>query len=280
MLAYRHAFHAGNHADVLKHIVLVLVLRHLAAKEKGFRFVDTHGGAGGYSLQGRYARKHDEHARGIGALWTRDDLPAAVADYVELVRTFNPDGKLAQYPGSPSLALMLLRPQDELRAFELHPTEEKILRATLAGQRRASAVFGDGFTGLRSQLPPPTRRGAVLVDPSYEGTADYPKVVATMRDAVARFADGIYVVWYPQVSKLEAAQLPRRLAALAPKGWLHARLTVQEPDAQGFGLAGSGVFVLHPPHTLRAALAEVLPYLVDALGQSKDAGFLLDGVAP
>jgi 23S rRNA A2030 N6-methylase RlmJ len=190
MLAYRHAFHAGNHADVLKHIVLVLVLRHLAAKEKGFRFVDTHGGAGGYSLQGRYARKHDEHARGIGALWTRDDLPAAVADYVELVRTFNPDGKLAQYPGSPSLALMLLRPQDELRAFELHPTEEKILRATLAGQRRASAVFGDGFTGLRSQLPPPTRRGAVLVDPSYEGTADYPKVVATMRDAVARFADG------------------------------------------------------------------------------------------
>jgi 23S rRNA (adenine2030-N6)-methyltransferase len=280
MLAYRHAFHAGNHADVLKHIVLVLVLRHLAAKEKGFRFVDTHGGAGGYSLQGRYARKHDEHARGIGALWTRDDLPAAVADYVELVRTFNPDGKLAQYPGSPSLALMLLRPQDELRAFELHPTEEKILRATLAGQRRASAVFGDGFTGLRSQLPPPTRRGAVLVDPSYEGTADYPKVVATMRDAVARFADGIYVVWYPQVSKLEAAQLPRRLAALAPKGWLHARLTVQEPDAQGFGLAGSGVFVLHPPHTLRAALAEVLPYLVDALGQSKDAGFLLDGVSP
>jgi len=280
MLAYRHAFHAGNHADVLKHIVLVLVLRHLAAKEKGFRFVDTHGGAGGYSLQGRYARKHDEHARGIGALWTRDDLPAAVADYVELVRTFNPDGKLAQYPGSPSLALMLLRPQDELRAFELHPTEEKILRATLAGQRRASAVFGDGFTGLRSQLPPPTRRGAVLVDPSYEGTADYPKVVATMRDAVARFADGVYVVWYPQVSKLEAAQLPRRLAALAPKGWLHARLTVQEPDAQGFGLAGSGVFVLHPPHTLRAALAEVLPYLVDALGQSKDAGFLLDGVSP
>jgi len=173
VLAYRHAFHAGNHADVLKHVVLVLVLRHLAGKEKGFRFVDTHGGAGGYSLRGRYARKHDEYARGIGVLWTRDDLPAPVADYVELVRAFNPDGKLAQYPGSPSLALMLLRPQDELRAFELHPTEEKILRATLAGQRRASAVFGDGFSGLRSQLPPPTRRGAVLVDPSYEGTGDY-----------------------------------------------------------------------------------------------------------
>jgi len=129
-------------------------------------------------------------------------------------------------------------------------------------------------------LWPTTKRGVVLMDPSYEGHRDYSRVVASLRDALTRFVDGVYMVWYPQVSKLEAAQLPKRLEALAPKGWLHARLTVQEPDAQGFGLAGSGVFVLHPPHTLRAALAEVLPYLVDALGQSKDAGFLLDGVAP
>jgi 23S rRNA (adenine2030-N6)-methyltransferase len=279
MLAYRHAFHAGNHADVLKHIVLMLVLRHLAGKDKGFRFVDTHAGAGGYSLLGRYAQKKAEYERGIGALWTRDDLPAAVSDYVDLVRTFNPDGKLAQYPGSPSIALMLLRPQDELRAFELHPTEQKILRATLAGNRRATAIDGDGFEGLRSQLPPPTRRGAVLVDPSYEGNADYAKVVATLRDAVARFADGIHVVWYPQVSKVEAAGLPRRLAALAPKRWLHARLTVQEPDARGFGLAGSGVFVLNPPHTLQATLAAILPYLVDVLGQFAGANFLIDHVA-
>ncbi|MGZ8259816.1 MAG: 23S rRNA (adenine(2030)-N(6))-methyltransferase RlmJ [Caldimonas sp.] len=279
MLAYRHAFHAGNHADVLKHVVLVLVLRHLAAKDRGFRVVDTHAGAGGYSLVGRYAQKNAEHMRGIGALWTRGDLPAAVADYVDLVRRFNPDGKLAQYPGSPSLALMLLRPQDELHAFELHPTDEKILRAAIAGHRRASAIFGDGFEGLRSQLPPPTRRGAVLVDPSYEGNADYPKVVATLRDAVARFADGIYVVWYPQVSKVEAAELPRRLAALAPKGWLHARLTVQQPDARGFGLAGSGVLVLNPPHTLHAALAATLPYLVEVLGQFPGANFLIDRVA-
>jgi 23S rRNA (adenine2030-N6)-methyltransferase len=279
MLAYRHAFHAGNHADVLKHIVLMLVLRHLAGKDKGFRFVDTHAGAGGYSLLGRYAQKKAEYEGGIGALWTRDDLPAAVSDYVDLVRTFNPDGKLAQYPGSPSIALMLLRPQDELRAFELHPTEQKILRATLAGNRRATAIDGDGFEGLRSQLPPPTRRGAVLVDPSYEGNADYAKVVATLRDAVARFADGIHVVWYPQVSKVEAAGLPRRLAALAPKRWLHARLTVQEPDARGFGLAGSGVFVLNPPHLLQATLAAILPYLVDVLGQFAGANFLIDHVA-
>ncbi len=211
-------------------------------------------------------------------LWTRTDLPAPLADYVALVRRFNPDGVLAQYPGSPSLALQLLRPQDELRAFELHPTEQKILRATLAGQRRATVYDADGFTGLRSQLPPPTRRGAVLVDPSYEGNADYAKVVATLRDALARFADGIYVVWYPQVAKVEAAELPRRLAALAPKGWLHARLTVQEPDARGFGLAGSGVFVLNPPHTLHRTLASTLPYLVDVLAQYPGANFLIDRV--
>lgn len=278
MLAYRHAFHAGNHADVLKHLVLMLVLRHLRAKEKGYRFVDTHAGAGGYSLLGRYAKKNAEYERGIGLLWTRTDLPAPLADYVELVRRFNPDGVLAQYPGSPSLALQLLRPQDELRAFELHPTEQKILRATLAGQRRATVYDADGFTGLRSQLPPPTRRGAVLVDPSYEGNADYAKVVATLRDALARFADGTYIVWYPHVSKVEAAELPRRLGALAPKAWLHARLTVQEPDARGFGLAGSGVFVLNPPHTLRSALASTLPYLVDVLGQYAGANFLIDRV--
>jgi 23S rRNA (adenine2030-N6)-methyltransferase len=278
MLAYRHAFHAGNHADVLKHVVLMLVLRHLGAKEKGYRFVDTHAGAGGYSLLGRYAKKNAEYERGIGLLWTRTDLPAPLADFVELVRRFNPDGVLAQYPGSPSLALQLLRPQDELRAFELHPTEQKILRATLAGQRRATVYDADGFTALRSQLPPPTRRGAVLVDPSYEGNADYGKVVATLRDALTRFTDGIYVVWYPQVSKVEAAELPRRLSALAPKGWLHARLTVQEPDARGFGLAGSGVFVLNPPHALHAALASTLPYLVDVLGQYPGANFLIDRV--
>jgi 23S rRNA (adenine2030-N6)-methyltransferase len=127
-------------------------------------------------------------------------------------------------------------------------------------------------------VPPPSRRAAVLMDPSYEGNGDYAKVVASLREALARFAEGIYVVWYPQVSKLEAAQLPRRLAALAPKGWLHARLTVQEPDAQGFGLAGSGVFVLNPPHTLHTTLAATLPFLVDVLGQYAGANFVLDRV--
>ncbi len=276
MLAYRHAFHAGNHADVLKHIVLMLVLRHMNAKPKPYRYVDTHGGAGGYSLEGRYAQKKGEYERGIGRLWTRTDLPEVVADYVALVRRFNPDGVLAQYPGSPALAQMLLRPHDQLRAFELHPTEQKILRATLAATPSAIAYDGDGFVGLKSQLPPSSRRAAVLIDPSYEGNADYGRVVATLREALARFAPGVYMVWYPQVSKLEAAGLPKRLEALAPKGWLHARLSVQQPDAQGFGLAGSGMFVINPPHALAAQLQAVLPWLVDVLGQYDGAHFALD----
>ena len=276
MLAYRHAFHAGNHADVLKHIVLMLVLRHMNAKPKAYRFVDTHGGAGGYSLEGRYAQKKGEYERGIGRLWTRTDLPETVADYVALVRRFNPDGVLAQYPGSPALAQMLLRPHDQLRAFELHPTEQKILRATLAATPEAIAYDGDGFAGLKSQLPPSSRRAAVLIDPSYEGNADYGRVVATLREALARVASGVYMVWYPQVSKLEAASLPKRLEALAPKGWLHARLSVQQPDAQGFGLAGSGMFVINPPHALAGQLQAVLPWLVDVLGQYEGAHFALD----
>jgi len=276
MLAYRHAFHAGNHADVLKHTVLTLVLRYMNQKDKAYRLVDTHAGAGGYSLEGRYAQKKGEFEQGIGRLWDRDDLPAAVADYVDLVRRFNPPGTLEQYPGSPAFAHMLLRPGDQLRLFELHPTDHRILESYLGQTKGAEVYHADGFDGLKSQLPPTSRRGVVLMDPSYEGHGDYPRVVASLREALTRFAEGVYIVWYPQVQKVEAAELARRLESLAPKGWLHARLTVQEPDSQGFGLAGSGVFILNPPYTLHNELLQILPWLVDVLGQFDDASYLLE----
>ena len=276
MLAYRHAFHAGNHADVLKHVVLTLVLRHLNTKEKGYRYVDTHAGAGGYSLEGRYAQKKGEYAHGIGRLWSRDDLPAARVEGVHLGDVIGDRGRLEQYPGSPGIAHALLRPQDQMRLFERHPTDHRILSAYLGKARHVEVFDSDGFEGLKGQLPPSTRRGVVLMDPSYEGNADYPRIVSTLRDALGRFAEGVYLVWYPEVSKLEAVQLPRRLEALAPRGWLHARLTVQQPDAQGFGLAGSGVFVINPPYTLHDQLRGVLPWLTDVLGQYEGAHFLLE----
>ena len=276
MLAYRHAFHAGNHADVLKHIVLTRVLRYMNQKDKPYRLVDTHAGAGGYSLEGQYAQKKGEYVEGIGRLWDRDDLPELAADYVELVRRFNPDGRLGQYPGSPAFAQMLLRPGDQLRLFERHPTDHRILASFLGETKGVEVRDSDGFDGLKGQVPPSSRRAAVLMDPSYEGTADYGRVITSLRDAIGRFAEGVYMVWYPQVSKLEAAQLPRRLETLAPKGWLHVRLTVQLPDAQGFGLAGSGMFIMNPPYTLHDELVALMPYLVDVLGQYDDASYLIE----
>ena len=290
MLAYRHAFHAGNHADVLKHVVLARVLRYMNLKDKPYRLVDTHAGAGGYSLEGRYAQKKGEYAEGVGRLWAldaaeRQAMPDMVADYLDLVRRFNPGGErpagelsvpLEQYPGSPAIARFLMRPQDQIRLFELHPTDFRILESYMAEHRSAETKQLDGFTSLKGQLPPSSRRSLVLMDPSYEGHKDYGRVVASLREALERFDEGVYMVWYPQVQKLEAVQLPKRLEALAPKGWLHARLTVQKPDAQGFGLAGSGVFILNPPYTLHDELQEVLAYLVQKLGQYDGANYLLE----
>jgi 23S rRNA (adenine2030-N6)-methyltransferase len=279
MLAYRHAFHAGNHADVLKHLVLTLVLRHMNLKDKGYRLVDTHAGAGGYSLEGGYAHKRGEYEQGIARLWDRKDLPQPVADYVALVRQFNDGPQLRQYPGSPAFAHLLLRPQDQARLFELHPTDHKILASYLGDQPGVEVSMVDGFAALKKQLPPPTRRGVVLIDPPYELKTDYTKALGAVREALDHFADGTIIVWLPQLQLLEATQLPQRLkasAAPAKKGWLHARLTVARADARGFGLMGSSVFVVNPPHTLQPALQDTLPWLADVLGQFDGAHATLE----
>jgi 23S rRNA (adenine2030-N6)-methyltransferase len=276
MLAYRHAFHAGNHGDVLKHIVLMLVLRYMNQKEKGWRFVDTHAGAGGYSLHSTYAKKNAEFNEGVGRLWGRTDVPPAVADYLELIRQFNGSNTLKQYPGSPAIANALCREQDQLRLFEMHPTDYRVLASYLAEEPGVEVKMSDGFEGLKSRLPPPTRRGVVLMDPSYELDRDYSAVVAALRDGMQRFADGTFMVWYPMVGKLPAVQLPKRLKALAPKRWVHARLTVQKLDTRGFGMAGSGVFIINPPHTLHAELNTLLPWLHEALKQFDGGGWVLE----
>ncbi|MBK7617283.1 MAG: 23S rRNA (adenine(2030)-N(6))-methyltransferase RlmJ [Burkholderiales bacterium] len=291
MLAYRHAFHAGNHADVLKHVVLVQVLRYLVGKDKPFRYIDTHAGAGGYLLKGAQAQKKAEYREGINRLWSRPDLPEAVADYVRLVQEFNlepgEDGvvpplekgmtpPLALYPGSPSIARMLMPRTDAMRLFELHPSDARTLAAHFGGNRHVQVLNEDGFAGLKGQIPPTPRRAAVLIDPSYELVGDYGKVVATLREAVTRFAEGVYMVWYPQVSRVEAVQLPKRLMALAPKGWLHVRMTVSQADQRGFGLTGSGMFIINPPYTLHQTLAEVMPFLVEALAQFDGAAFVIE----
>lgn len=275
MLAYRHAFHAGNHADVLKHTTLVAVLQHLNLKDKGYRIVDTHAGAGAYALRGRHARLHREYAGGVARLWASRELPTALRDYIEAVRRHNGPGELRHYPGSPELARMMMRPQDQLRLFELHATDHAQLAGRVRGDPRVELRATDGFAALKSQLPPPTRRALVLIDPSYELKADYTRVLAALRDALARFAECTVMVWLPQLQLLESARLPQRLRAAAsgkaPKGWLLARLTVARPGERGFGMLGSWVFVANPPHTLAAALRSALPRMARELAVEEGA---------
>ncbi len=277
MLSYRHAFHAGNHADVLKHVVLVHLLRYLTQKDKPLWFIDTHAGAAAYALDAGYAAKNAEYESGIARLWARADLPQLLDDYVAQVRAFNPDGALRRYPGSPQLAAQLLRKRDRLRMFELHSTESRLLQQYFRDDApRAMVQAGDGFAGLQAVLPPPSRRALVLIDPSYEDKGDYRRVLAALRDAQKRFRPGVYALWYPQVQRRESRQFPEQLKQLQDKDWLHVTLTVKKPAAAGLGLHGSGMFVLNPPWLLPKALDLALPYLARVLAQDAAAGFSLE----
>lgn len=277
MLAYRHAFHAGNHADVLKHLVLVQLLRHMNRKDKPYRVIDTHAGAGGYALHDPAARKNAEFVGGIARLWSRRDAPQAVADYLEQVRAFNPGGALLFYPGSPAIAQRLMRAHDRLRLFELHPTDYRQLHATFGAHPAVQVRCADGFVALKSVLPPPERRAVVLIDPSYELKTDYAAVRRALADALERFATGTYAVWYPLLQRRESHALPQQLRRIAGRAdWIDVRIQVRAPDASGFGLLGSGMFVIHPPWTLHATLRAILPWLTAVLAQDAAARFWLE----
>ena len=277
MLSYRHAFHAGNHADVLKHAIVIQMLRHLGPKDKSYWYIDTHAGAGVYSLTEGYAAKNAEFETGIGKLQDRDDLPPLLADYVDEVKALNPDGDLRFYPGSPYLAWRLMREQDRMRLFELHSTEIDVLRHNFRDAGRRAMIYeGDGFDGIKALLPPPPRRALVLIDPSYEDKRDYARTLTCLDESIKRFATGTYAVWYPIVTRIESQRFADQLKAIQPKGWLHAALTVRKPPTDGFGLFGSGMFVINPPYTLAKELKASLPYLVDALGEDDNASFKLE----
>ncbi len=274
MLSYRHAFHAGNHADVLKHLVLVRLLRYLNQKAKPYWYIDTHAGAGVYGLDAGYATKNAEHEQGIARLWNQTDLPEPLADYVDLIRGLNPSGELKLYPGSPYLARQLLRPEDRMRLFELHPTDIELLGRTFMDKRRVQVTLGNGFAGLKSLLPPPQRRALTLIDPSYEDRGDYTQVVEAVKDSLKRFATGIYAIWYPLLGRADAQRLPERLRGLATS-WLDVRLEVYKPVTGEYGMYGSGLVVINPPWTLEAELRACLPVLKDRLAQGT-AGFHLE----
>ena len=277
MLSYRHAFHAGNHADVLKHLVLLELLDYYNRKDKPWHYIDTHAGGGCYALDSEQADKTAEAVDGVGRLWGREDAPPAVANYLAAVGQFNPHGRLLFYPGSPALAMTRARPQDRLRLFELHPADFESLSRTFAGeQERVQVRRSDGFGALKSLLPPPSRRAVVLIDPPYELKEDYRRVVDTVRDAMRRFPTGTFVVWYPMLARPEARGLPDRLAEIGAESWLDVRLAVRKPPRDGLGMFGSGVYVINPPWLLPQRLEAALAWLSARLAVDEGAGFDLE----
>jgi len=291
MFSYRHAFHAGNHADVLKHTALIAVLRHLIQKDTALNVFDTHAGAGLYRLDGDYAQTSGEAAEGYLRLLAPSAQPLAPAlqDYLDIVASFNTQASHKVYPGSPFIIQHLLqgRDRDRLKLFELHPTDVKTLRANIAqldAGRLITVHQEDSFEALKKFLPPPSRRALVLCDPSYEMKTDYGRVAAMLTDAVTRFATGTYMVWYPIIPRPEAHDLPRKLKTLAQREgrpWLNATLTVKSSklttDLEGEtvrpGLPASGVFVINPPHTLKASLKDALGSALKLLTQDKNKAF-------
>ena len=261
-------------------------------------YIDTHAGAGVYALDDGYATKNAEYETGISELWERKDFPAPLSEYVKLIKALNPSGKMRYYPGSPYCADKVMREADRLRLFELHPSDSKILaenfrkveaHAAAQGQRpttrgkRVMIQKADGFLGLKALLPPPSRRGLVLIDPPYEDKTDYRKVKETLADALLRFATGTYAVWYPVLQRMESRQFPDQLKRLKGNGWLNVTLSISSPSPDGFGLHSSGMFVLNPPWTLEPMLRDLMPYLVSTLGTDSGAGFTLESgqtVAP
>lgn len=278
MLSYRHAFHAGNHADVLKHLVLQQIVLHLVTKPKPFWVIDTHAGAGLYNLDSLQAQKGDEWQSGIGRLWGKRGLCPEIDRFLDAVQQVNTEGALRYYPGSPTVTAQLLRRDDKLRLFELHSAEYGVLEGCFEHSRGKQIMVqrSDGFDALKALLPPPTRRGLVLVDPAYETASDYRLVIKALADGLRRFSSGVYAIWYPMLAKSESQALPDQLKAIAGKNWLHIKLQVKPTVVNGFGMFGSGMFVVNPPWTLQKSLQRSLEILSPLLVDYDGAGFTLE----
>lgn len=280
MLSYRHAFHAGNHADVLKHYVLSVVLAYFNEKAAPYFYIDTHAGAGMYALSSEFAQKNAEFETGIARLIHAENLPQSLADYVALIQEFNQNNHLTLYPGSPKIADSLIRAKDKMRLFELHPNDYALLLQNFNNEngKLDNAVKvnqQDGFAGLKACLPPPTKRSAVLIDPPYEQKEDYQRVVDCIQDSLKRFATGTFIIWYPLLQRPEPAQMLADLAKLNLKNWLNIKLTMQAPCAKGFGMHGSGMFIVNPPYILPKLLNESMPILTNLLSLDDTSNYQL-----
>lgn len=275
MLSYRHSYHAGNFADVFKHVVLTSALTYLVQKDRKLCYIDTHAGAGTYDLRSPEALKTAENALGIAQLRDAVDAPQPVATYLELVREFNAGNTLAGYPGSPWLAASILRPADRLILCEAHPSDLPKLQQQFARDRRVYCHAEDSYRFAPGLVPPIERRGLIFMDPSFELEDEYDTAVNTIKTMHRRFATGSYALWYPIINERISVTLEQQLKASGIRDILHLALRVA--DARSYsGMYGCGMILINPPWTLRGEMELALPYLCEKLAQDKSASFAIE----
>jgi len=277
MLSYRHAFHAGNFADVLKHLVLINILEYLKKKDQPICYIDTHAGAGKYHLNKDYALQTREFEKGIGQLWSLKDLPQCVAAYLNLVKQFNTN-QLVHYPGSPLIAKKILRPNDRLYLFELHSTDYALLVNATHKDKRIKQFNSDGFEACLKLLPPHERRGLILIDPSYEIKTDYRQVVEALIKMHKRFATGTFALWYPVIDRSRNQKLEKAMTNAGIKNVTLFELGVST-DTNSLGMTASGMIVINPPWTLAAEMQSTLPWLADILGNTGEGYYRVETLA-
>ena len=265
---YRHAFHAGNHADVLKHLCIARILALLAKKDAPYAYLDSHAGVGLYDLLGDQASRTGEWREGIGRLWEQPALPEALMNYLQVVRALNADGRLRYYPGSPELARRLSRAQDRLHCNEKHPEDGALLKANMAEDRRVAVHRGAGWHVPRALLPTAEKRVLLLIDPPFEQVDELQRCVKALNDALGRMRQAIVVIWYPIKDERQLRSFYQALAASAAPKLLRAELMVHPAD-NALGLNGSGLAIANPPWGLEDSLRELLPWLAEQLAQSQ-----------
>lgn len=275
---YRHAYHAGNFADVVKHAVLALVIEHMKLKPAPFRVIDTHAGVGVYDLASEPAQKTGEWREGIGRVMDAAFTPRAaelLAPYLGVVRALNPQGGLKHYPGSPLVARRLMRSGDRLIANELHPEDQSELQRLFARDRQVKVMALDAWVAIKALLPPPERRGVTLIDPAFEEVGELDRLIDALREATRRFATGTSLLWYPIKEMRPVASFRRKVAALGLPRATAIEVMIRGADDET-RLNGAGLVAVNAPFTLAANLEALLPELVRVLAQGKGAGFRLE----
>ena len=266
MLSYRHGYHAGNYADVLKHSILLQTLKLMHKKNKPMVYIDTHAGAGGYALSDEFAQKTGEYLEGVAKLWDKQDLPEALSQYISDIKHFNGSDELELYPGSPAFVDMNLRDNDRMVLHELHSADHQLLDEQLGGDKQIKVIKGDGLKGLLAAVPPLERRGVILVDPSYEIKSDYQEVAKAVIKAHKKFATGVYMIWYPVVKREQTEAMFDLLKQSGIKRQLRIEQAIR-PDSEEFGMTAAGLWVINPPWQLDEIAKTTLDYLDPLLNQ-------------